>query len=878
MMKISKVKGYYFVSFLASIIIFCIALALSGVYPFGNNTIIHGDLNNQYLALFTYLRQTLLSGNLHGIFYSTSMNLGSGFFGVMTYYLMNPLNLLVVFFKAKDLPIFIELLTVVKIGLAAVSMTFFMKNSDILKKSGIDQRLMVIGVPMSALYANMLFVFNYKECVMWLDGIIMLPLVLVGIERIVIHHKSVKYIVALTLTIFFNYYIGVIVGIAAGFTYLFVVALTWNNTNFKEKIKSFELFFGGSIISALLSAVILVPSFLSTNGIAQNHSFGFRPIYNPIYLISAALNGNVSGDVPAIFVGLVPVFLCILFFLLKQIPLQKRLIAFVSFIFLFASTCLDVTYLIWHVFTWPNGFPQRESFVLSFYIITLATYTLSYIVSKKIFVIKSSLCGLMILAFILLGLHVVIGFSAKRVAAYSVLLIVVVGIFAMLTSSKTQVNRWTLVALSLIMVGDLLTADTVVQKSQNIGSSKFNSYVKYYESVHGVVNKIQNKDQNFYRIGNLFQITNNDPILFNYNGVSNYLSQQSTQLTNFMSALGYYQNHTYDRWSNYNSGSTKSMDEFFGIKYVIGNKNKSFSNDILKINDITSGIQTKHVNNYDSQTSDKKFQIYKFNSVFPLVFKTSAKVNNIQFNFNTFQNPFILQNRFFNSIESRGQSIFVNQNVLETSQNAYTFVSTHSGQAYLYFPTDKNSDYNGARIYANGKLVSNIFEGTGENGQNENGIISLGKVEKNKRIKIEVKHVTNKVIGRQNISRKPFISVENQHNFKQLLYTVKQDTNIEKIMVRNQKIIIVTNKSFSGGNLMTTLPFENGWHASVKSKNVRIVKSFGALMSINAPKGKHKVILKYRTPGLNFGILVSVITLSITMLIKYIKERQSYEK
>ena len=60
----------------------------------------------------------------------------------------------------------------------------------------------------SLCYAFMAYNINFQINIMWIDGIILLPLVMLGIDKLINENKYKLYIITLFITIFSNYYIG----------------------------------------------------------------------------------------------------------------------------------------------------------------------------------------------------------------------------------------------------------------------------------------------------------------------------------------------------------------------------------------------------------------------------------------------------------------------------------------------------------------------------------------------------------------------------------------------------------------------------------------------------------------------------------------------
>ena len=78
------------IPFVVSVLI-CAAI---GIYPFGENCILHVDMYHQYCPFFIELQEKLTSGS--SLLYSWNLGLGSDFIGLFAYYLASPLNWLLI--------------------------------------------------------------------------------------------------------------------------------------------------------------------------------------------------------------------------------------------------------------------------------------------------------------------------------------------------------------------------------------------------------------------------------------------------------------------------------------------------------------------------------------------------------------------------------------------------------------------------------------------------------------------------------------------------------------------------------------------------------------------------------------------------------------
>ena len=91
------------------------------------------------------------------------------------------------------------------------------------------------------MYALMGYVVMYYLNIMWLDGVILLPLVLIGVEKLIKEKKKTFFIVFLAIMILDNFYISYMVG---GFALLYFLSryFTENKvTDWKKFIKALAL-------------------------------------------------------------------------------------------------------------------------------------------------------------------------------------------------------------------------------------------------------------------------------------------------------------------------------------------------------------------------------------------------------------------------------------------------------------------------------------------------------------------------------------------------------------------------------------------------------------------------------------------------------------
>ena len=107
----------------------------------------------------------------------------------------------------------------------------------------------------------------------------------------------------------------------------------------------------------------------------------------------------------------------------------------------------------------------------------------------------------------------------------------------------------------------------------------------------------------------------------------------------------------------------------------------------------------------------------------------------------------------------------------------------------------------------------------------------------------------------------------------------------EKLRQDSLKNVVLGSNTLSGtidvtGNkiLCVTVPYEEGWTAYVDGKQTEILRANYAFMGLNLTEGHHEIVLKFRVPYLMEGIIVSLVSLGITVVLLVIQKRRRRAK
>ena len=192
--------------FMLPAIIILIAFAKMKMAPFGESSTMIMDMAGQYVEFLCGLK----SGD---VFFSWSKSLGVNYVGVFTYYVSSPLSLLTLLCPNSHMPIAVLFLTVLKIGLAGLTFSFLLRY-----RFG---RYDLSTVLFSMLYGLMSYNIAYSMCIMWLDGVIWLPVIIIGIEKIISRKNNWILTFSLFVSFISTYYISYMIGLFTSIYFLY---------------------------------------------------------------------------------------------------------------------------------------------------------------------------------------------------------------------------------------------------------------------------------------------------------------------------------------------------------------------------------------------------------------------------------------------------------------------------------------------------------------------------------------------------------------------------------------------------------------------------------------------------------------------------------
>ena len=559
------------------VLIMLMALLLIKEYaPFGNNSFAWMDGNIQYMDFFTYLKDVLDGKN--SIAYTLSNMLGGSSVGVLGYYLSSPLNLILIFFDKASIPTFFNILVLLKLSIAGFTFSYYLQKRF---ENKIKPLYVII---LSISYALMQYTIAQASNIMWLDGVYMLPLILLGVYKLV-NNKSLKLLsVTVGLSIIFNWYTGGINCLFSIFWFIVEELLynVENNKDIKERIK--ELLKDGlkyvvaMMIGVMISAILFLPNILILRQ-GRGNSFDWESLKNQFNgnIISVIQNyslGAVSTqNALSIFCGTIPLIGCIQFFISKLHKLKNKIILGITLLIAILFCYWQPFCFIFSLLKMPLSYFFRYSYIVIFTFIFIAANYYKNIDKESNKKIMLSAC---IFSFLLLLINYVKPVYADGQIYYTIFFVIVISAIITLYAKykkRIKIKRGiSVLLLFVVMVEMMYNAKFLMNKYNYAESDKFSSYQKEQQSQ---INELKEYDKSEYRISqtttrnmseNNLTLNYNEALAFNYISSVSYTSTPNNNQLKFLSNLGY---KTEGENTSIINTSIIGADALLGVKYML---------------------------------------------------------------------------------------------------------------------------------------------------------------------------------------------------------------------------------------------------------------------------------------------------------------------
>lgn len=832
------------IAFIISFLSILTVYTVTGIDPFGDRSFLVSDMYSQYSTFLSFFRRTISEGG--SFLFTTQMSIGSESFGLLAYYLLSPFNFLTLLFKEEQISTAISLIIALKLSLsAATAAVYFTKKTPNSFKS----------VALSIVWSLNGYASLYIINIMWLDALICLPLISLGIENSVKKNKSALYIFSLSAAIISNYYIGYMICI---FCCLFFIATLLSDI---EKANKFALptlrFALSSLLAGGISAIILIPLALSLkNGKSESPNlYSYIPTFcfilsfaaaivlfyvcylkfkskkksayvfgslGGIFSISTIYFAVISGakfefnslsmlfigsehgfDLPSgypmVYLGVGSVMLAISFFFDNSIRPRRRISLGLMLFFIIISTVIPNLNLIWHAFNQPTWFLYRYSFLIIFILLTAASETCD---NKKILLPQTVVISIFAISLFTASDRFSVLFTVLNIAA-----ILLYSAFMYFGKSKL------LCIFTIIEV--VFAFYTTLNRVTNIWTTDANASKlrEHISELSKTIDEIEKYDNSCYRIENLNSRTYNDSLLVGYNGISHYSSALSRQNIQILTNLGF--THT-NAWVYYGNGTTNAINSILGVKYILYSPENSIEND--------------------------KFEVIKNDSALSLAFCTDDLIPN--------------------DIEG---------NIFEKAEYIYSAVLGHEIKIYEYIPSECNAQPCEINIFFESEKEEQFYLWL-DIPYYQYGNISINGSESfpcldtttHTVIKINAQKGSNNI----NISSSEQIFISDYALCREdcsKLSEAKSETVELETMINGSTVTIYNPQKYDS-NVLLTIPYSGAFEVTADGKEIVATEAANGFISFET-NGAEEIIFKYRLPGRKLGLLLTILSLVITALL-----------
>lgn len=846
--KLFENKYYHgIISAVITAIMFLMFIISNRIVPFGDKFWMTYDMKRQYLDFYSYYR-TVFEGK-NNLFYSSSISFGSSAMGFFTYYLSSPWLLLTLFFKRAKLPVAVTLMIGIKIVLASffcdLFLSHYMETSDNEDESCGKRLIFSTG------YAFCTYMISNSINPMWLDVFYLMPLVIFMLDRLMFKNRKMGYILSLALLILNNYYIAYMVCI-------FIVFWTFYRIFFapcscgiqkKGKIRCVLEVVESSVRAVLLDAAFLIPTAMELNnspkdifelGLETNKgNLGLGTIASKFFFLSYDSNQTINGT-PLLYAGTVIIVLTILYYLNKRIPFKEK-IGMAVFMMLFVlSFMIDGVNIIWHAGMEPSGYPYREAFMFVFLCMVCSCRCMCNI--------RTGLSSLRILfaaavTFAMWGLIVIAGknlyYMNPRMIVMNLLLILS-AVLVVLIIKNTEYKEWAAVTATvmvcMLQFSELSVNGVYVFREQNlVGESNVNYYEKKISDVESNINHIKSSDDSWYRMENMSPREQNDPMMYDYNGITHYSSAGSLYSRNMLKRMGYNDDGLY---ADFGRDNTSAADALLGVKYLI-------------VADDADGVHPQ----YKRTKGDNGYSVLmNQNTLGPafLVNETESGADN----------PFSFTSDLLASATGTDGKVFETVTVeerdyIDDSHSVRECVCTPESDGEVFFYLQGIADkVQNLMVYVDDEPYCSY----GNYGNMK--VLNLGYHKSGDTLKVRIDSDSETA----DFGRTLFYT-ENAHKLKEYCES-RTGIEIERISSSEYKLVLPKERDAKG--IMVTFPYEQGWIAKCKGVRIPVKMCYDTMLYIPLDGVSGDTIeLDFVPEGFTVGLLFSIVS-AVSIIIQFV--------
>ncbi len=897
----------FFITFFLYIMIF----KGLGFYPFDENglTTMMSDQRDQYVTYMRTYQYALKNGG--NLIYSLSKVFGGDFQSLFTYYLASPFNLFVVFISSADIPAFFFWTSIIKMSFASANMYLLARYVSKKRRIGFIAFSVAYGLISYAL----VYMFNF----MFLDGLMILPLVTLGFRMLEEKRKEWLYPLSLCYSLFTSWYIGAMICIYL--VILFVLRFSLMKDNIRTRLAYLLKFVIFSLIGGLMASCMWVCAFLHFDGTKASLSLPSSKFFNWSVFIEGLLENNYLNDSAisrntgymTMFVSVVTLLFAQIYFTNKKFSWREKVIDGSLLFIYFIVSISSILNALFHGGREPTWFPGRYSFIIGFYLCYISLKETSELEDTPIWsmgivavttaIILPIICLVQKNALEKAGEEILYPLSSVSLTIFLVSFGVLLLYFLLILLGRKKsikvphhisyVVETTILVLTII--SSYRGAYNVV--NVNVEDGSYQPYQTYLsdDRLSPVFDAVKENDSSLYRMEATFNRNgsgnsiNNNPLFFSYNGLSHFSSTEKKSIANYMKRIGFHNNGF---WEAYDAGSTEAMNSYLGIKYLIDDGTSSTNKPNFIYN--TSSLNLFKKMEMKKEANNVEYTYYENQYALPLGFtvdssstfvsqgkKVEGHENTYWYDHFEYQNEIykkmnesILDEKgekkdIFHKIETTLKSSNDQANLINVDEFGKSTYVLFKGARLVYnftIPEDakdntlyihEQSETSGFYFYLDGKPITirNYWHA---------GIHSFNaEVGSSHRLEIAYNDSVPKTVVLN-----PEVYYEDLATLQEYLVSIKeggannlkQSSGISSVSFEGEFTLKGNNKEF-----LFTLPYDENFSIYLDGKKKETLTRFDIFTAISLDgieEGKHTIKIVYNDKGLTAGFIISLVSVA----------------
>ena len=831
-------------SLLIPTIIMLALFVINRIYPFGDRSFLFSDMYHQYMPFFSELLHKVRGGE--SLSFSFNVGIGSNFLALFVYYLASPFHIFSLLVPESHLMEFMSYLIVLKIGLAGLTSYLYLKKhfqaedaKDVgdapeslwTKKRGND----IGALFFSCFYALSGFMAAYNYNIMWVDCVVLLPLIVLGLERLVKEGRGGLYCVTLALSIFTNYYISIMICIFLVLYFILLLALEkdWVHNIWKKGIPGYFVLY--SLLAGGMAAVLLIPevcAILRTDFGDMDFPKKVESYFSVLDMLArhcmCVYTERGLDHWPNIYCGSAVLLMVPLYLMNRRISIREKFCRMALAGFLLISFSTNVLDFIWHGLNYPDSLPARQSFLYIFLVLTMCYEAFRGVREME---------GQQILYSFLWALGFIL-FCGKFIdhedfeLGVKLLTLVFAGVYAVLVYLyRTRQKRMTLQAVAVAALVMMVAESAINTYGTSVGTVSRSAYLGQQKDYKALYEVTRTREEGFYRLEKFTRKTKNDGTLTGYPTASVFSSTLNSYVMDMYQRLGMRHSKVYYGFD----GATALVSAMLNVNYMFGESEK-YENSLYTLLGQSGDVFLYQCN-----------ALLPFGYVAPLGFDLPEGFEG---------NGLLLQNQMAEDLGAEG--MLFRPVRAEAARDDVVFTAQEGGYYYAVLTASGTNKVDCIGGSTDEEKFKDLKKGS---------VLYLGYLEKGQTITL-----TN---GNEE-DETPRVDADVYAMDREVLGQV-----LELLSAQHMEHVVWESDFLSGditmaqaGRLILSVPYEAGWKVLVNGEEVEGALFGGCLMAFDLEPGEYRFEMKYVPEGSYAGAAVSAVSIVAFAMIQTIRRRR----